>query len=215
MSNTTSKVPFDIPGYCYRRAFVDDSQFLKLKETLEAKAAKGEPIYVCFKDKRREGSIGKLVSFDFQKNRNKYYVNSFSYHITNLIVKWDERKNVVRPESYEIYWLDQYEGPTVWAWDPQANARPKKPSVIPYDHLGEELKPGQFVSFIHRRYGVISLKFGTVTRTNDNGSVWAKTLKLRDDDSEPEEVKLYSADSATIINDNLMSRLVMARLRTQ
>ena len=205
---TGKKTVLSHPGY-----FSSDNlkrDFDAIIKRLTAKRDAGEPIYVTFKDSRRKGSIGELVSFEVHDS-NRGWGNSTPYfYITDMEVRWEGRKNTFRPSSYDVYWLEDYTGPTVWSWE--ITKQEKKERVIPYDHLGMELEPGKFVCFVHRRYGVISMKFGTVTRVSNKGTVWAKTLKLRDGDPEPEELKLFGSEDATVVDDALLKRLVMARL---
>lgn len=193
------------------------NRYLDLKNEIEAKMEAGEPVYVQISDERRKGSVGRLnsITFDYRppNSPNSSYYNRTEHYlgIRDIEVVWDGRKNKCSPTSNEIEYLPNWSGGTVWVWNP-GEAKPKEPRVIPYDSLGQEIEAGQFVCFVHRRYGIISMKFGTVSRMTDRGSVFVKTLKMRDDERGGEELKAYAASELLIVNDKLMSRLMMARL---
>lgn len=196
-------------GYYSSTKYEDQRRFNAFKSEIEHKLVNDIPIYVTFRDARRAGSIGRLVSVEMEEHKSANY--SY-YSVGGLTVKWDDRPNVVRPDANEIYYMPQYiDCGTTWAWNPPP-PKEKKPAVVSRDHLGEIIEVGMFVSFIYRRHTNIKLQFGTVTRMSDAGTIWIKTLKLRDKDPAGQEVKAYSADSLTILNDNLMSRLMLARM---
>ena len=189
-----------------------------LYRDIKKKVDEGEPVYVKFNDYRREGSVGRIIKFEYSSYRRKSpWHNGTEYlnlSLSELVIGWDGRRNKVNPYISEIRYLPDHSGGTVWAWE-KPDPKEKPPKIIPYDHLGEEIMEGQFVCFVHRKYGIIDLMFGTVSRTTDKGGVFVKSLKLRDNDPPASEKKAYSADDLVIVNDKLLSRLVMARLAAQ
>lgn len=192
-------------------------EFLSLKKEIEDKLATNDPVYVQILDYRRRGSVGRLNKIKFHHlppNRagsGGWYNRHYDIiEISDIEIVWDGRKNKCSPMAHEVEYLRDWSGGTIWHWSP-GPAVEKPPRIIPYDHLGEEIQVGQFVSFVHRRYGNISLRFGTVSRITDKGGVFVNTLKLRDGDSTG-EMKALAAGELVIINDELMKRLVLARL---
>lgn len=203
--------------YSFKKGDVKQQEFLSLRADIEDKLAKGEPVYVTFDDERRLHSVGRIKSCDFyyeERSHRSYYGSTSEIYvyarIENIVVVWDGRSNKVKPGSGEItYWPDWTQG-TQWYWE--QNVRPKVEPIIAYDHLGQQLEIGQNVCFVNRRYGSTSMKFGTVTRFTKMGSVFVKTMKLKDGQRGGEELKANSMDDVVIINDALMKRLVMAKL---
>lgn len=200
----------------------DDPQaqaLLAHMSNIKSKIEEGKPVFVNFTDDRREGSIGRIVEFDYSVS-SRVYNSTFSGRQTyvyvtfhKLVVGWDGRKNRINPHPSEIRYLPDFVGETNYVWKkPDPKDRP--PPVIPYDHLGEEIKQGQFVCFVHKKYGITDLMFGTVSRTTPKGSVFVKSIKLREEDRESREVKALSASDLVIVNDKLLSRLTLARLAT-
>lgn len=193
--------------------------YLTLKADIEGKMAKGEPVYVQIMDERRRGSVGRINKITFhhvpagtQSPGNYWGSRSSDYlGIGDIEVVWDGRKNKCSPMASEVEYLPEWQGGTQWQWH-KGEPKEKVERVVPYDHLGQEIQAGQFVCFVHRRYGSISMKFGTVTRQTDRGTVFVKTLKLRDGDRAGEELKALAAEDLIIVNDKLMGRLMMARL---
>jgi hypothetical protein len=196
----------------------DTQEYLALKAEIEGKLAKGEPVYVQIMDERRKGSVGRLskITFDYRPSGSQtrnYWGSRYEDYlgIRDIEVVWDGRKNKCSPMPNEVEYLPNWTGGTEWQWT-KGPSKEKPPRVVPYDSLGQEIEPGQFVCFVHRRYGNISMKFGSVTRLTDKGGVFVKTLKLRDGERAGEELKAFEAQHLLIVNDKLMGRLMMARL---
>jgi len=196
--------------------------FAKLKTEIETKLANNEPIYVSFtRDDRRQNSVGRIKSCNIrweerQRHRSMWNQSSaldtYIYAgVDNIEVVWDDRKNKVKPRAGEITYLPDWKGGTQWYWE--QTVREKVDPIIAYDHLGQELEIGQHVCFVHRQYGHTSMKFGTVTRFTPKGSVFVKTMKLRDGQRSGEELKALSMDDVVIVNDALMKRLTLAKLK--
>ena len=208
-------------GYGYQNTdnTTEINRFLAVKAEIEDKLARDEPVYVQIRDDRRAGSIGRLKSIKFthtppQAQRYSYGRNYHSLFVSDIEVVWDGRKNSCKPYAGEVEYLPTWTGGCVWNWV-KNEPKEKVPKIIPYDHLEQEIQPGQFVCFVHRRYGETSMKFGSVTRITDKGGVFVKTLKLKDTDPKPDELKAYAAKDLIIVDKALMSRLTLARLRTE
>ena len=201
---------------------VEEANHVLTTTEIERRLAAGEPVYVSFMDKRRAGSVGRLVSVTFESgrrngyNRRMYRYSDYNfYEVKDLVVQWDDRKNVVKPDPRDIKWLRDRpnDAGTVWAWDPSVTAKPKPEPKIVNDTLGDPIAAGEFVCFVERRWKNISLRFGTVTRMTPAGTVFVKTLQLKDGDRS-EEVRCLQ-NELVIVNNSLMSRLVMARMRAE
>lgn len=197
----------------------DIQRYLQLKATVEGMIERGEPVYAQILDDRRAGSVGKVTKIEFpyreaQKGTGYGWYNRDTpayLGVSGIEIEWDGRKNKVRPIPGEVELLLNWSGGTQWHWNPGV-PKAKEPQVDAFDHLGHKIEAGQFVCFVHRRYGNISMKFGTVTRITPKGSVYVKTLKLRDGERAGEELKALDMDDIVICNDKLMGRLMMARL---
>lgn len=203
--------------YSYRKSDPKVAQFIALKTDIENKLSKGEPVYVQFHDSRRENSVGRIKSCSFKleehQHRNYWGGTGEPYvycGISDIEVVWDGRKNKVKPSPMDIEYIPDWTHGTQWDWEQTQKDKPEP--IIAYDHLGQQLEVGQNVCFVHRRYGNTSMKFGTVTRFTDKGSVFIKTMKLKDNARAGEELKALSMDDVIIINDELMKRILMAKL---
>ena len=202
--------------YTYLTDKTQVQAFLNFQKEIEDKLKAGTPVYVQIKDERRKGSVGRLnkVTFQYQPNtssRYSYYPSHDYGYVKDIEVVWDGRKNKCAPESGIVEYLPNWTGGTQWEWNP-GESKPKPERVIPYDALGQEIETGQFVCFVHRLYGRVSMNFGTVSRLTDKGGVFVKTLKLRDGEVGGKELKAFEAQHLVIVNDKLMSRLMLARL---
>jgi len=195
-----------------------DLEFQKLQAEIEGKLARNEPVFIYFtNDDRRLNSVGRIKSLTFsrqEQRRRSYYSTDTEVHvymgIEDMVVVWDGRSNKVKPRPGEIQYLPDWTHGTQWVWDQPV--REKEEPIIAYDHLGQQLEVGQNVCFVHRQYGLTSMKFGTVTRFTAKGSVFVKTMKLRDGVRAGEELKAHSMEDVIIINDALMKRILMAKL---
>lgn len=206
--------------YSFNKTDAKAAEYKRIKDEVEGKLARGEPVYVSFHDPRREHSVGRIKSVNIKweehQRRSSWYSTNSSLEtyvyagFDDIEVVWDGRKNKVKPRANEITYLPDWQHGTQWDWEQTVTE--KEPAVIAYDHLGQQLEVGQFVCFVHRSYGNISMKFGQVTRFTPKGSVFVKTTKLRDGQRAGEELKAFSMDDVVIVNDALMKRLVMAKL---
>lgn len=132
----------------------------------------------------------------------------------NYIARWDKR-----PRTFEIRsgwaasWLKGYDETlgTQWVWK-----RPEVPTVVPQDKLGRDIKVGDFISYILYHFGgnngnAAGIYYGKVTQIEKDGTVYAKNIKLKDDDiSEEKRIKDHSL--IVIMTKDLMDKLMLARL---
>lgn len=191
----------------------------------------------------REGSIAIIKDWDIEKYLKKngqkmvtersYYPNR--WHTPNIKtftvdgdeyevdiaavgafwgrVRWEGRKNECDASYYNVEWLKGYEGPCVWNY---GTVKATKPQVVATDRLGRELKVGDFACYILHHFGHTygaSTQFGTITKIERDGTVWAKNVALGE--NETSAVKKIN-DNATIVilTKDLMDRLMMAKLAT-
>lgn len=195
---------------------------------------KGEPIYVKFVsgDKRRVGSIGRIQI----NNMQDILYGSYSYHNhynragarsvieekienfdlmkaikvnINMTVKWDNRKNKVESSGYDVVWLKGHTGGTVWHY-----GTPITPKVQAFDKLGREIKEGDFISYILYHYdsrGAAGIYYGKVTKITNDGNVYAKNIKLQENDK-VDEKRIKDNNLIVIMTKDLMDKLMLARL---
>ena len=194
----------------------------------------GTPIFVensGIYERRRTGSIGRMEITNMQAilhNLNKWEVarlgplepldetpSNFT-RIKNpkvsieFKVSWEGRPKKLSCSQYELIWLKDYTGPTVWKWEvPKVVAKPA------YDKLGRELKVNDFISYILYHFdnsgNAAGIYYGKITKIDADGTVWAKNIKLKESDKQAEKV---IKDNSLIVSmtKDLMDRLVMARL---
>jgi hypothetical protein len=202
----------------------------------------GKPIYVRFtnKDQMRDGSIAIIKDWNVERGlakngeylaKNPHWGRS-RYHVPNVHqfeigsdkyevdltdcgsffgrVRWEGRKNECEASIYNVEWLKGYEGPCVWQF-----GKKEQPQVIATDRLGREIKVGDFCCYIlhhFSNYGA-STQFGTVTKIERDGTVWAKNIALGEDESAHTK-KINDNSTIVILTKDLMDRLMMAKLST-
>lgn len=124
---------------------------------------------------------------------------------------WDGRKNKVNYLSaWNIMWLKGHEGGTVWSYEAQAVEK-----VDALDKLGREIKVGDFISYILYHFdndrNAAGIYYGKVTKVTPQGNVYAKNIKLNEDD-EVADKQIKDNSLIVIMSKDLMDRLMMARL---
>lgn len=123
---------------------------------------------------------------------------------------WDGRKNRVNHLSgWNIMWLKGHEGGTVWSYE-----SPEVEKVEAVDKLGREIKVGDFISYILYHFdgdGAAGIYYGKVTKVTKDGNVYAKNIKL-DDEDRVDEKRIKDNNLIVIMTKDLMDRLMMARL---
>jgi hypothetical protein len=188
---------------------------------IEQKLKAGIPVFVSFKDVRRKDSIACIKTLVWEENIQRVYKRgSFSSssryedvsvpEVKEITIGWDDRSKTVSPKLDDFY-LEPNHDPalgTKYVWE--QTAKPKAPKKVVLDSIGEPVNVGDFVSFVYRSYGHIDLKFGTVTRMTDKGTVFVQTLKIKDG-QRAEELRCHQ-DNLVIVNNQLMNRLTMAKL---
>jgi hypothetical protein len=182
-----------------------------------------EKVYVKFTkshDERRTGSIGYLSNFDI-KERAVYSGYSRSFfsgrtappdsirpQVVHMEVMWEGRKNVIRVWDYDIEILDGYTGGSVWKWE-----KPQGPLVEAKDRTGREIKKGDFINYVlhhHVSYGT-TIHFGTVSKVDRDGTVWAKNVKV-DDKETVAEKRIKNNENIVVLTKDLLDRLMLLKL---
>jgi len=202
---------------------------------------RGEPIFVGFDpvaEPKRIGSVGRLyISSECIQNLLYGSYNHFRYAqretrpllkpeeslikpetfkmiILDGHVKWDGRSNKVNIGSaYSVNWLKGYDASkgTIWKW-----AKPDDPPAItPKDKLGRDITKGDFISYIlyhfDNKYNAAGIYYGKVTKIENDGTVWAKNIKLSEKDKVAEK-RIKDNSLIVIMTKDLMDKLMMARL---
>lgn len=203
----------------------------------------GRPIYVGFtQDKKRNGSVGRLVITNLQDilhgnvamygspkrrtipeipaslNRNTCcFINIHGYIVWDNEASGKKRSNKVVYSNYDYYgdvvWLDERgddEG-THWEW----NLKPPTVTKVAVDKLGEEIKVGDFISYIlyhfDNAHNAAGLYYGKVTKVENDGEVWAKNIKLSNDDK-VEDKKIKDNSLIVKMSNDIMDKLMIARM---
>ena len=227
-------------NYRYSTTQSDHDDWLSNMAEMLEKYLRGEPIYVTFDtsyEPKRQGSIGRLVISNVQDLLHGTYSFNFNFRgqmtprqtileipenvkkehldkvqVTGKVV-WDGRQNKVQFHSYICSWVKDRkpEEGTVWAY-----AKPDdKPTITPMDKLGREIKVGDFISYILYHFGTghnaAGIFYGKVTKITVDGTVYAKNIKLADDDPVAEK-RIKDNSLIVIMTKDLMDKLMLARL---
>jgi hypothetical protein len=185
-----------------------------------------KPIYVRFIDPTnpRFGSIATFQTYRKQSwhssySKVDYDTLSQSLASTKYIsgeVRWTGRNS--SPWVYSsgdlMEFLPDYEGPTVWQFDKERSQRVKK--VDPKDRLGRTIQTGDFCAYVLYQFtgpSSAGIYFGNVSRITPDGQVYLKNISLAK--GEPSKEKMVKDNSlVTILTDDLMNQLMLAKLRT-
>jgi hypothetical protein len=175
---------------------------------------KRKPQYFSFKDPKRKGSIARSVGLHFQLNEpyrrwgSTHRRKDISGYVT---LEWDKRPRTLNGYPGEVYWLKDYDGPAVWAWS--ARPEPDTPQVFPKDRTGVDIKVGDFCLYVlhHFEKSGASTRFGTVTKIEHDGTVWAKNVKIGDDETVAEK-RINDNQTILVLTKDLLDRLMILRL---
>lgn len=188
-------------------------------EDLERRIKRNEDVYFEFHDRKRENSIASYGGGGFTEDRTysswsigprtptkRTWNNWFQ-------VKWKGRSRHIQVYNSEVNWLKGYEGETVWAWNPKPD--PILPKVTPVDRTGKEIKVGDFCCYVlhHFQKSGASTRFGSVTKIEHDGTVWAKNVKVVDEEQVAEK-RINDNDTVVVLTKDLLDRLMMLRLST-
>lgn len=136
----------------------------------------------------------------------------------NICIKIGEKKISVSWNNCEWDWTTSDFGVVLCS-----SYKPKEKPVLPipdvYDSLGTKIEVGNLCSYIlyHHRYTGARIYYGTVTKINHNGNVFCTDINVGNwpnngKDQQPKEKKVLETGMITILNEELMDRLLMARL---
>jgi hypothetical protein len=181
----------------------------------------GNPVYIKYKSDNSAGrgdSIARVIGFcdsetlEYVKlNITDYLEHYHRLSYLSLMVKFDDRKNKLKPKIDDITWLKGYSGPTHWIHNPPLIIKPELKPIL--DRLGREVKLGDFVSYAITRYNTsrIDVYFGSVTKISNRNVVYCTNIKLNDNDSIFEE-KIKDNSSMVLITKDLIDQLMIKRL---
>ena len=186
-----------------------------------------------------KGTTGRYIGIDIhywslQKTRDSW--NHFYYSPSDK--NWTPfRDSVMREEKKPklIILVNDKPWETIkvsiancaWSFTPiplnkVSKPRPKKEIVeedIPdvFDHLGEKINIGDFCSYIlyHHRCSGAQIYYGNVTKITKNGDVYCTDVNVGDwpeGHSTSKEKKVLYPNMITVLNENIMDRILMARL---
>lgn len=207
------------------------SQWFSDLEEMYQTYLRGEPVYVEFiHDKKRTGSIGKITIqnmqeilygspfFRWQTKRavieekpENFKIEKAILVTPDLAITWDGRRNRVTSSGYDVVWLKGHTDGTKWSY-----GTVNTPKATVYDKLGREIQVGDFISYIlyhFDRHGAASIYYGTVTKITHDGNIYAKNIKLKEDDRVAVK-KIKSPDLIVKMTKDLLSQLTLVRLST-
>ena len=200
-------------------ATVMDAHDNKVRD-LHRRIMAGEKVYVKFteyQDERRTDSIAYISKFsireDYPYHHRSYYAKAppkgkSRPAITTMQVAWEGRKNTLSVWIYDILVLTDYAGPSVWKWE-----KPVGPLVVAKDRTGRVIKKGDFINYVlhhHVSYGT-TIHFGTVSKIDRDGTVWAKNVKV-DDKETVAEKRIKNNENIVVLTKDLLDRLMLLKL---
>lgn len=110
----------------------------------------------------RRGTIGKLVNAEIGK---------YSNNLEILFIGFDDRKNILKFKYWELEWLKEHEGPTVYVYKQTASKQNIKPIT---NKFGQTLEIDDLVVAIGGSYGSVEIVFGYVSRWTEAGTLFIK-----------------------------------------
>jgi hypothetical protein len=180
-----------------------------------------KPAYFRFVDPTHErfGSIAKVSQnnrhFSWSQRDEKSCMQGWNARNSFIAeLRWDKRSSrpVVNVPWDSVEYLPNYTGETVWAFDRDRKKRSER--VIAEDRLGREIQVGDFITYILYQFdggGAAGIYFGTVTKVEIDGSVWARNVGLSSKDK-IDEKRIKENKLITILTEDLMRQLMVARL---
>ena len=183
-------------------------------------------VYVRFVDPThaRFGSIARITQFSYYWHGSPSKPNTLqqdatvrqfsTYQNFSGELHWAGRSS--KPSFYSrdehVEWLPDYKGDTVWKFDRERNQRVKYEPAL--DKLGREIKVGDFCAYILYQFegrNAAGIYFGNVTKVEPDGQVWCRNVKL-DSNGRQAEMAVKDNSLITILTDDLMRQLMMAKL---
>jgi len=148
-------------------------------------------------------------------SKSYYYYRSYSpyyYGLREFSIVFDKKRKVnsVYPSYTTFYWMKGYTGGVVWEWTKKTPPAPK--TIV--DRLGNELKQGDFIAYVGReKYttGMGDLFFGFIDKTTNGGTIFAKNIKLSEDDKVLEH-RITTPDRVTKLDKTILTTLMLKRL---
>lgn len=113
----------------------------------------------------RQGSIGKLVDLTID---SKYSSTPDNYHLS-----FDGKKNILKFSDYNLNWLVDYTGPTVYNYIAK---KPEQQDPIPpiTNKFGQTFEVGNLVIAIGGTHGYAQIVLGYVTRWTKSKTLFLK-----------------------------------------
>lgn len=216
----------DESGYVidYIGVLKENYDFLRIITTdalhdLNEESKKNGRIYVRFIDpaSKRFGSIGwigrnNVRAFATYKKNVSLHASMFLRYDT--VVNFDGNRSATT--QYEpIEWIPNYQGEVVYKFDRSRNEVSIKAEEPIFDRIGQEIKINDFCSYILYQFDnsrAAGIYYGNVTKIT-NGDVYCTNVTLGSEEKSAEK-KVKSANLITIITDDLMDKLVMAKLKS-
>ena len=212
---------------------IDSKQANEMEASVTDMYDPNKTVYVGWGDENtsRYGSIGVAVPrgydhFDranwkpmpafnkYDPARSYWHQSDSFYHGFRCFdVVFDKKRGVKDVYPYytgDLYWLKGHTGGVEWCW----NQKPKPEAKPIYDRLGNELKQGDFIAYVGRaKYttGMGDLYFGFIEKTTKGGTIFAKNIKLSDEDKQMES-RITTPDRVTKLDKNILTTLMMKRL---
>jgi hypothetical protein len=225
------KAMFDLRSYTFTKEYsffkpMNDADWRELSRKYAE--VDHEHVYVRFVNPSSErfGSIARLHPTIFNMNsygsswaskpldRQKIADSIFRDRRFSCELRWNGRSS--KPGFWtggdQVEFLPGYTGETVWLYDKERKSRVKQ--KIALDKLGREINIGDFCTYILYQFdgaGAAGIYFGNVTKIEPDGSIWCKNVKLTTRDR-CEDKKVKDNSLVTILTDDLMRQLMMAKL---
>lgn len=211
--------PWDIFPYAHTGYDSDlSSKFTALRKYMDA----GGKVMIEITKGARKGTIGELIipSTDLEELYNPRYKSGLGgdrrvSKIKEWELKFDDRKNVVKipRDRFDYKWNGVLRfGLTDTVWCFESKERPKEELPEMFDHFGVKLEVDQFVLFLTGTGSNQYIRMGKITRWSAKGTIWAKTIRTRENHPQGSEVMVQGSINVFVLNDDIRSKAMMARL---
>lgn len=170
----------------------------------------------------RKGTIGELVipSTDINELYGQRYKSGLGGDrrvatTKEFQLKFDDRKNVIKipQDRWDYKWNGVLRfGRTETVWSFTSTERPKEELPEIFDHFGTKLEVDQFVLFVTGTGTSQFIRMGKITRWSAKGTIWAETIRTRENHGKPQEVQIQGSVNIVVLDGDVRQKAMLARL---
>ena len=174
-----------------------------------AEISSGKDVYVKVKTGAHTNSIGKVhkvinTGSAYTSYNRKYYIQ-FS-------IKFDDRKNILKPTLNKLAWVVDHTGPTVWKYKKIEKAEPVKKETS--DRFGNELSEGNTVLYAYNqgRGKGPTVLIGRISKITPRGTIYCQPFSFTKGDIWQNEMRITTNSHLIKVDEHLQDRILMAKL---